>query len=243
MPRCYEDLTVEDLQVAKDVRPPRPASDQAYLERGTSPSHSAQTMFIPYSTNRMVRKALIFRGEQTCSAQQHPDVNRRSAAVLRSVHGGFSRDAGRCVACGLAPSRLAPVESRSVVIVGSSRISRACSSCRLGCGDLGDVACRSTRPPHRFRYLRLFRSNSARALLGALLIPPGVGHAFVSAEPTTHLYATDEYWDPTDEFGCRWDDSALGLDWPPIHEPLLSERDAASGSYAQLEVLLRSHVL
>ncbi len=78
---------------------------------------------------------------------------------------------------------------------------------------------------------------------GALLIPPGVGHAFVSAEPTTHLYATDEYWDPTDEFGCRWDDSALGLDWPPIHEPLLSERDAASGSYAQLEVLLRSHVL
>ncbi len=72
-----------------------------------------------------------------------------------------------------------------------------------------------------------------------LVIPPGVGHGFLSADPAVHLYGTDEYWDPADELGCRWDDPALALHWPAIAPPKLSERDSAAGTLAQLEATLR----
>ena len=39
--------------------------------------------------------------------------------------------------------------------------------------------------------------------------------------------------DPSDEFGCRWDDPDLGFAWP-IADPLLSLRDAAASDYGDL---------
>ncbi|WGX96159.1 dTDP-4-dehydrorhamnose 3,5-epimerase family protein [Nocardioides sp. L-11A] len=59
----------------------------------------------------------------------------------------------------------------------------------------------------------------------AVAIPPGVGHGFWFPEPSVHLYGVDRYWNVDDELGCRYDDAALGLDWPVAGEPLLSERD------------------
>ena len=73
--------------------------------------------------------------------------------------------------------------------------------------------------------------------VNAVFIPEGVAHGFYSPEAGRHLYATNETWSETDEFGCRWDDPALGIEWPmpSTSEPLLSARDATAGT---LEVLL-----
>ena len=66
-----------------------------------------------------------------------------------------------------------------------------------------------------------------------LVIPPGVAHGFCFTEPTIHVYAVTHVFDPVDELGCRYDDPALGLDWP-VANPLLSERDAAAPSVSVL---------
>ena len=57
-------------------------------------------------------------------------------------------------------------------------------------------------------------------------IPAGVCHGFWFAEPTTYLYGLSTGWNMTEELGCRYDDPALGLDWPTT-APLLSPRDIA----------------
>lgn len=67
----------------------------------------------------------------------------------------------------------------------------------------------------------------------AITIPPGVAHGFYAAETTDHIYAVDQYWDPADELGCRWNDPQLKLDWP-ADNPGLSARDAEAESYALL---------
>jgi dTDP-4-dehydrorhamnose 3,5-epimerase len=67
----------------------------------------------------------------------------------------------------------------------------------------------------------------------AIVIPTGVAHGFYFDEPSIHVYAVSHDWDPEDELGCRWDDPALGLDWP-VAEPHVSERDRALGSLREL---------
>lgn len=57
-------------------------------------------------------------------------------------------------------------------------------------------------------------------------IPAGVGHGFYSKDDSAVLYAVTRYWDPSDEFGVRWDDPALGIAWPAgAVEAIVSERD------------------
>jgi dTDP-4-dehydrorhamnose 3,5-epimerase len=64
-------------------------------------------------------------------------------------------------------------------------------------------------------------------------IPPGVAHGFYFASETSYVYAINRYWSLADELGCRWDDPELGLSWPAT-DPLLSTRDAAATSYAEM---------
>jgi dTDP-4-dehydrorhamnose 3,5-epimerase len=81
-------------------------------------------------------------------------------------------------------------------------------------------------------------------MVSLLAIPPGVGHVFVSVEPTVHLYGTDEYWDPADEFGCRWDDPDLGFEWVTVERdfsPILSPRDSAAGPLCELRAVVGQH--
>jgi dTDP-4-dehydrorhamnose 3,5-epimerase len=58
-------------------------------------------------------------------------------------------------------------------------------------------------------------------------IPAGVCHGFWFPEPTTYVYGLSTGWSPSEELGCRYDDPALGLDWPDLTSPVLSPRDAA----------------
>ena len=96
--------------------------------------------------------------------------------------------------------------------------------------------------------LRDLRADTATAGCAALVelapgsaqvaaVPHGVAHGFYFPEPSFHVYAVSEYWNPADELGCRWDDARLGIPWPRI-APRLSPRDTALPSLDDLLALL-----
>ena len=65
-------------------------------------------------------------------------------------------------------------------------------------------------------------------------IPPGVVHAFYSPRGNLLAVGLTHSWDGLDECACRWDDPDLGIPWPLIKDPLISPRDAASGTFKQM---------
>ena len=62
----------------------------------------------------------------------------------------------------------------------------------------------------------------------AILIPPGLGNAFlVLSETATYHYKLayeGEYIDADDQFTVSWNDPRLNISWP-IDDPIMSERD------------------
>ncbi|HXZ57961.1 MAG TPA: dTDP-4-dehydrorhamnose 3,5-epimerase family protein [Gaiellaceae bacterium] len=67
----------------------------------------------------------------------------------------------------------------------------------------------------------------------ALVIPHGVAHGFYFHEPSLHVYAVSEYWDPEDELGCHWADPELAIPWP-AGLARVSERDEQSPPLSDL---------
>jgi dTDP-4-dehydrorhamnose 3,5-epimerase len=66
-----------------------------------------------------------------------------------------------------------------------------------------------------------------------LWIPPGFAHGFlVLSESADFLYKTTDYYAPQSEGTIRWNDSAIGIEWPieAGKEPAVSRRDAAAPS-------------
>ncbi|NLX26660.1 MAG: dTDP-4-dehydrorhamnose 3,5-epimerase [Lentisphaerae bacterium] len=60
-----------------------------------------------------------------------------------------------------------------------------------------------------------------------LFVPKGFAHGFlVLSETVDFMYKCDDYYTPGDEYGVRWNDPILGIDWPDIINPLVSEKDA-----------------
>ena len=69
----------------------------------------------------------------------------------------------------------------------------------------------------------------------ALWIPPGFAHGFVVLSETVHfLYKCTAPYAPQSERGFRWDDPAVGIDWP-LRDVRLSPRDAALPPFAETE--------
>lgn len=67
-------------------------------------------------------------------------------------------------------------------------------------------------------------------------VPPGFAHGFVvTSESAEFLYKTTDYWAPEYERCIRWNDPAIGIDWP-IDTPLLSAKDANGKLLADAEV-------
>lgn len=68
-------------------------------------------------------------------------------------------------------------------------------------------------------------------------IPAGFAHGFVALEDDTHfLYKTTDYWDGPSERSIRWDDPAIGIDWPLAGAPILSGKDAAAPLLAEAQI-------
>ncbi|MBC3758892.1 dTDP-4-dehydrorhamnose 3,5-epimerase family protein [Hyunsoonleella sp. SJ7] len=72
--------------------------------------------------------------------------------------------------------------------------------------------------------------------LKALIFPVGILHGWYYLEPSLHIQAVSEsyadYGD-SDNYGCRWDDPDLGIDWP-FKEAILSDRAQTFGDLKDL---------
>jgi len=56
-------------------------------------------------------------------------------------------------------------------------------------------------------------------------VPRGFAHGFcVTSEVAQVEYKCSDFYDPADELGIRWDDPAVGIEWP-VATPVLSDRD------------------
>jgi dTDP-4-dehydrorhamnose 3,5-epimerase len=60
----------------------------------------------------------------------------------------------------------------------------------------------------------------------SLYIPEGFAHGFQTlSEGAEVLYGISEPYAPESASGFRWDDPAVGIQWPPTDERVISERD------------------
>lgn len=67
-----------------------------------------------------------------------------------------------------------------------------------------------------------------------LFIPAGFAHGFaVTSERADFEYKCSDFYEPSAEVVLRWDDPAIGIEWP-IERPTLSERDARAPVLAEL---------
>lgn len=67
-----------------------------------------------------------------------------------------------------------------------------------------------------------------------LFIPVGFAHGFaVLSEEADVQYQCSAYYDAKAEAGFRWNDPEVGVDWR-TSDPILSERDQTSPSFAEL---------
>ncbi len=61
-------------------------------------------------------------------------------------------------------------------------------------------------------------------------LPPGLAHGFlVISDEADFLYKTTAYYAPKAEGCIRWDDPAIGIQWPTLQcPPVLAQRDATA---------------
>lgn len=71
-----------------------------------------------------------------------------------------------------------------------------------------------------------------------LLIPIGFAHCFMTLEPDTHvLYKVSARWSKEHEGAIRWDDPAIGIDWPDTgNAPTISEKDRKAPLFAETDI-------
>lgn len=63
-----------------------------------------------------------------------------------------------------------------------------------------------------------------------LMVPPGFGHAFATLSHVAEVhYKCTGLYAPPSEGSVRWDDPALGIEWP-YDDPVLSAKDADAPS-------------
>jgi dTDP-4-dehydrorhamnose 3,5-epimerase len=69
-----------------------------------------------------------------------------------------------------------------------------------------------------------------------IFIPEGFAHGFCTLQPGTEvLYKVSDYYAPSHEYGLRWDDPDLGIDWPvDPASAILSDRDRRHPVLAEL---------
>jgi dTDP-4-dehydrorhamnose 3,5-epimerase len=68
-------------------------------------------------------------------------------------------------------------------------------------------------------------------------IPEGFAHGFlVTSEYAEFLYKTTDYYAPEFERSILWNDPAIGIQWPIVGEPTLSNKDKVAKLLGEAEV-------
>ncbi len=69
-----------------------------------------------------------------------------------------------------------------------------------------------------------------------LWLPAGFGHGFLTLEPNTRVaYKVTAPYDPASERSIIWNDTDLGIDWGSHVTPVLSDKDAAAPTFADVQ--------
>jgi len=69
-----------------------------------------------------------------------------------------------------------------------------------------------------------------------LYVPPGFAHGFMTLLPDSEIvYKCTDYYAPETEGALRWDDPAIGIDWPLKGEAVLSAKDSVAPLLADLD--------
>ena len=80
--------------------------------------------------------------------------------------------------------------------------------------------------PHSTAYLRHFAVELTAENRRAIYVPRGFAHGYQTlAAHTEVLYQMSEFYSPDAERGIRYDDPALGIDWP-LPVSVISAKDA-----------------
>lgn len=99
-------------------------------------------------------------------------------------------------------------------------------------GEIFDVAVDARRGSPRFG--QWVGEVLSAANFRQLWIPPGFLHGFCVLSETAQVeYKCTDLYVPSDEISVAWDDPEIGIEWP-IEDPLLSERDRAAGTLAEM---------
>jgi dTDP-4-dehydrorhamnose 3,5-epimerase len=70
-----------------------------------------------------------------------------------------------------------------------------------------------------------------------ILVPIGFAHGILTLEPNTELiYKVTNYYSPQHDFGIRWDDPQLKIDWPfAADKIMLSDKDKKQPYFADVK--------
>lgn len=104
---------------------------------------------------------------------------------------------------------------------------------RCARGEIFDVAVDLRRDSPTFREWRGFRLDDRDHR--QLFVPAGFAHGFcVVSDEADVTYLVSSHFNPATEAGIRWDDPAIGVEWP-VTDPLLSDRDREAPLLAEIE--------
>lgn len=68
-------------------------------------------------------------------------------------------------------------------------------------------------------------------------VPPGFAHGYcVTSETALFSYKCTDVYHPETEFGIRWDDPEIAIEWPLTTEPLLSDKDKNAPLLSEIDV-------